>query len=146
MTGQIFPMAAALAYKRDNNWRGDFFDFLNERLDAIEKDVSMDMDKLEDITGAILRNRSEILGQLALGFVKDKFAHLLDQEFFECPHCGKLLKARRDKVKREIETLIGKLALYRPYFYCKRCKRVLTTVRNYPKMTGLKLPHTIVKT
>ena len=107
MAGQIFPMAAALAYKRDINWRGGFFDFLNERLDAIEKDVSMD--KLEDITGAILRNRSEILGQLALGFVKDKFAHLLDQEFFECRHCGKLLKARRDKVKREIETLLVNL-------------------------------------
>ena len=121
MAGQIFPMSAALDYERNNNWRSEFFDFLNDRLDAIEKDLSMD--KLEDITGAIFRNKSEILGQLALGFIKGKFAHLLDQEFFECPHCGKLLKSRKDKAKREIETLIGKFALYRPYFYCKRCKQ-----------------------
>ena len=118
MSAQIFPMDARC--HSDNDWRSEFFDFLDERLDEIDKGSIMD--QLEDITGAIFRNKSSILGHLVLGFIKKNHADLLEQEFCKCPICGKLLRAR-GKVKRSLESLVGALDLYRPYFYCDRCHK-----------------------
>ena len=79
------------------------------------------MDSLGEITGAILANRSEILGELALGFVRKRFGHLLEQELFACPQCGKQLRSRA-RHPRQLETLIGSFPLERPYFYCTACE------------------------
>lgn len=60
---QIFPVQSS-----GNTWREDVFEFLNNKLDEII--LQGDMKKIEDITGAIFQNKSEILGQLALGLIK----------------------------------------------------------------------------
>ena len=54
----------------ENSWRTEYFEFLNEKLDQIESEISMD--KIEDITNTIFQNKSEILGQMALGLIKRK--------------------------------------------------------------------------
>ena len=113
-TAQIFPIENS-----DNTWRDELFEKINGKIDQIIEQT--DMEKIDDITGAIFRNKSEILGQFALGFIKKKYNHLLNQEYCDCPLCGKRLKAWNEKVKRTIETLGGCLDLYRPYFYCKNC-------------------------
>ena len=113
-TAQLFPIENS-----DNAWRDELFEILNEKIDQIIEQT--DMEKIDDITGAIFRNKSEILGQFALGFIKKKHNHLLNQEYCECPLCGKRLKAWNKKVKRSIESLGGCLDIYRPYFYCKDC-------------------------
>jgi len=113
-TAQLFPIENS-----DNAWRDELFEILNEKIDQIIEQT--DMEKIDDITGAIFRNKSEILGQFALGFIKKKYNHLLNQEYCECPLCGKRLKAWNKKVKRSIESLGGCLDIYRPYFYCKDC-------------------------
>lgn len=117
MTSQavrIFPIENS-----HNTWRNELFEFLNEKLDQMIEEI--DMEKIDDITGAIFRNKSEILGQLSLGLIKRKYNGLLNQEHCDCPICGKSLKAWNKKVKRTIESLGGSLDLYRPYFYCKNC-------------------------
>ncbi len=112
---QVFPIENS-----DNNWRDELFEFLNDKLDQIVGQTHMD--KLEDITGAIFRNKSEILGQFVLGFIKKNYNHLLNQEYCDCPLCSKRLKAWNKKVKRTLESLAGGLDLHRPYFYCKNCR------------------------
>ena len=111
---QVFPIENS-----DNTWRDEVFEFLNEKIDQIVEETAME--KIDDITGAISRNKSEILGQLVLGLIKKNYNHLLNQEYCECPICGRRLKAWNKKVKRTIESLGGCLDLYRPYFYCKNC-------------------------
>ena len=113
-TAHLFPLENA-----DNKWRNEIFEFLNRKLDEII--LQSDMEKIEDITGAIFRNKSEILGQLALGLIKKNHSDLLNQEYCECPKCAKRLKAWNQKVKRTVESLGGCFDLYRPYFYCKAC-------------------------
>lgn len=113
-TAQLFPIENS-----DDTWRDELFESLNEKIDQIVEQT--DMEKIDDITGAIFRNKSEILGQFALGFIKKKYNHLLNQEYCDCPLCGKRLKAWNKKVKRTIESLGGRLDLYRPYFYCRNC-------------------------
>jgi len=103
----------------DNLWKNELFEYLNVRLDQITEQSPME--KIEDITGAIFRNKSEILGQFVLGFIKKNHNHLLNQEYCNCPKCNKKLKAWNKKAKRTVESLGGCFELYRPYFYCKDC-------------------------
>jgi hypothetical protein len=111
---QLFPMDNS-----DNTWRDEVFEFLNDKIDQIIE--QSDMEKIEDITGAIFQNKSEILGRLVLGLIKKNYSELLNQEYCDCPICSTRLKAWNKKVKRTIESLGGCLDLYRPYFYCKKC-------------------------
>ena len=111
---QAFPIDQSLT-----DWKDELFEALNARIDQMAEQSPME--KIEDITGLIFRNKSEILGQIALGFIKKKHNHLLNQEYCNCPKCNKELKAWNKKVKRTVESLGGRLDLYRPYFYCKDC-------------------------
>jgi len=111
---RLFPIENS-----DNTWRDEAFEHLNEQLDQMIEQI--DMEKIDDITGAIFRNKSEILGHLTLGLIKRKYSDLLTQEYCTCPICGKRLKAWNKKVKRTIESLGGNLNIHRPYFYCKNC-------------------------
>ena len=61
------------------DWKSDFLSFTSDRLEMIEKDVSMD--SMDDISKRLFQNRSEIMGQAALALVKKKFGHLLDQQY-----------------------------------------------------------------
>ena len=90
---QLFPIENS-----GNSWREELFEILNEKIDQIVK--QSDMEKIDDITGAIFGNKSEILGQFTLGFIKKKYDHLLNQQYCECRLCGKRIKAWNEKVKR----------------------------------------------
>jgi len=111
---EIFPID-----KSAGSWKDELFEFLNDRLNQIDKQSPME--KIEDITGLIFRNKSEILGQFVLAFIKKKYGHLLNQEHCKCPKCSKELKVWNKKVKRTVESLGGGFELYRPYFYCRDC-------------------------
>lgn len=102
----------------NRDWRAEYLEILNSLLNKMEGGLRME--KLWDITRAILENKSEMLGQLTLAFVQKKHGHLVEQEYCECPKCKKRLKFR-GKHKREVETHLGRFSLTRPYFYCIDC-------------------------
>jgi hypothetical protein len=78
MPVQVIPMVRVCEDACQSDWKEPYLEFLNTRLDRMEEGCPMD--SLGDITGAVLANRSEILGELALGFVRKRFGHLLEQE------------------------------------------------------------------
>ena len=99
-------------------WRLKHDEFLDDLIDKVRNDSAMT--KLEDFTGALFTNKSQILGRLVQGLIETKHGHLLDQEYCDCPKCDKSLK-RHEKRGRNIETMVGKFELIRPYFYCRDC-------------------------
>ena len=101
------------------DWKSSFISFISNRLDELESNFPME--SITDISKSLFQNRSEIMGQAALALIEKKFGHLLDQRVCECPHCHRRIKAKSEKVRREIDTVVGPVTLYRPYFYCKRC-------------------------
>ena len=111
---EVFPIDNS-----DSNWKDELFEFLNDKIDQVVGQTQME--KIEDITGAIFCNKSEILGQFVLALIKRNYSHLLSQEYCDCPLCAKRLKAWNKEVKRTLESLAGGLDLYRPYFYCRDC-------------------------
>jgi hypothetical protein len=119
MPAQVIPMVRVSEDVCQSDWREHFLDFLSTRLDLMEERCTMN--SLGDITSAILANRSGILGELALGFIRKRFGHLLEQEYCACPQCDKQLRSRA-RHKRQLEALIGGFVLERPYFYCTACE------------------------
>ena len=101
------------------NWKSNFLSFVSNRLDQIEKDDSLD--SITDISKSLFTNRSQIMGQAALALIEKKYGHLLEQQYCQCPNCNRQTKAKPGKVKRDIDTLVGPVTLYRPYFYCRPC-------------------------
>lgn len=96
-----------------------FYNFTEDLINSVENDVSMN--SLTDITSELFQKRTDLMGLLASSIIESKFSALLNQEYHECPVCRKRLKARGEKVRREILTMIGPIELFRPYFYCTKC-------------------------
>ena len=113
-----FPTVISNGVQTNKDWRAKYFEFLNDLLDKVEGKPQME--KLWDITRALVENKSDLLGQLTLGLAKMKHGDLMEQEYYDCPQCQKRLKSR-GKHKREVETHLGKFSLLRPYFYCVDC-------------------------
>ena len=113
-------MIAKSAVVVSEDWKSEFLAFVGERLDQIEKNYPME--SMDDISKSLFANRSDIMGQAALALIEKKFGHLLDQQYCQCPHCHRRIKAKSKKVKREIQILVGSVTLYRPYFYCNHCQ------------------------
>jgi len=72
------------------------------------------------ITEGIRKQREELMGTVAMEWVKKEYGSYLDQEHAECPICGKWLK-RQALCQRTLETMIGEITIHRPYFYCRVC-------------------------
>jgi len=107
-------MLAAAQQASIDDWKSSFLSFVSNRLDEIEKDYPME--SITDISKSLFQNRSQIMGQGALAFIEKKFGHLLDQQYCECPICNRRIKAKSEKVRRKIDTVVGPVTLYRPYF------------------------------
>lgn len=103
-----------------DDWKADFLSVVSERLEQIEKDNQME--SLDDISRSLFRNRSDIMEQAAIALIQKKFGYLLGQEYCQCPHCQRRIKAKDKKMKREVQIAIGSVTLYRPYFYCHHCR------------------------
>ena len=56
----------------------------------------------DDISKALFEKRFDIMGQAAQALIEKKYGHLLDQEYCKCPHCHKNVKAKSEKVRREV--------------------------------------------
>lgn len=91
-------------------------------LDALEEAMKEEPPSLEVLTRAVWARRQELTAQVTEVLVRQRHAQALGQKNAPCPHCGRLLPAR-GLVSRTVETLVGEVALERPYFYCLECKQ-----------------------
>lgn len=91
-------------------------------LDSLEEAVREGPSSLEVLARAVLTSRQELTAQVTEALVRQRHAEALEQKNAPCPHCGRLLPAR-GLVSRTVETLVGEVAVERPYFYCLKCKQ-----------------------
>ena len=97
-------MVPNIAIVASENWKADFLAFISERMDQIDGDPQMV--SMDDISKSLFSNRSDIMGQMALTLIERKYSHLLDQQYSPCPHCNRQIKAKPEKVKRKIKTMV----------------------------------------
>jgi hypothetical protein len=91
-------------------------------LDILEETVKEEAPSLEVLARAVFARRQELTGMVTAALVKQRHRQALEQKTTPCPHCGRLLQARA-LGPRTVETLVGEVALERPYFYCAQCER-----------------------
>jgi hypothetical protein len=99
---------------------------LHERFDRwlnqVEERVTEERPTLEQLTQEIFATRQDLTGMVAEALVGQAYAETLEQQTMPCPHCGRILSARRSP-DRTVETMVGAVSLTRPYFYCVRCQK-----------------------
>jgi hypothetical protein len=91
-------------------------------LDTLEDTMKEEPPSLDGLVKSVLARRQELTAQVTEALVRRRHAQALGQKNAPCPHCGRLLPAR-GLVSRTVETLVGEVALERPYFYCLECKQ-----------------------
>ena len=77
---------------------------------------------LLSLTEAVRQERAALTGAMVGAYVEKGYGGYLHQEYAPCPVCGVLVKARPAR-SRTVETLIGRITLQRPYFYCAACAK-----------------------
>lgn len=114
----------SLAAVREKKQRAEFRQHLHERfdqwLDTLEKQVREPNPTLEQITRVVWQARQELTGSLTEALVQHRYGTEHAQRRAPCPQCGRVVAARA-VVSRTVETLVGSVALDRPYFYCVPC-------------------------
>jgi len=106
--------------KSNNSELREYFEFLTNLLEEIK---SENLGNLENITEKIFAKKSIILGKLTECIIKDKYSKELSKTNNKCSSCGKNLNRSGKGVKRTVETMVGRIEICRPYFYCRQCKR-----------------------
>lgn len=94
---------------------------IDEWLDKVEAGMNEEKPTLEQITGEVFRLRQELTQQLTEALIDEHYQPEQAQAVDQCPECGQRLRARAC-VERSVETLVGRVKLKRPYFYCEGCK------------------------
>ena len=56
------------------NWPVEYDDLLDDFINSVGNDTAMS--ELEDITGAVFRNKSKLLGQLVAGLIETKYGQV----------------------------------------------------------------------
>jgi len=89
-------------------------------LDAVEERVPEKTPTLEELTQEVFALRQELTGMITEVLIERAYSEALEQETMPCPYCGRLLRDRVS-VNRTVETMVGRVSLTRPYFYCIQC-------------------------
>ena len=114
----------SLAEAREQRQRAELRRQLHERfeqwLDTLEEHVKEPKPALEQITRAVWEVRQELTGSLTEALLEQCYRPEQEQRSAPCPQCGRLVAARA-VVSRTLETLVGRVEVDRPYFYCVPC-------------------------
>ena len=130
------PVVALQEYQRARAWsetRQRLRERFEQWLDEVEARVSEEGASLEEIVQAAFETRDELTGMEAESLIESRHADALEQMTMSCPECGRTVRARAAPT-RTVETMVGKVSLRRPYFYCVKCGRGY-----YPLDEALKL-------
>jgi hypothetical protein len=74
-----------------------------------------------EITEDFRQRRREMAPSCIGAAVGALHPHLAEQEWADCPRCGRALRRKRFDPK-EVSTLEGRFQVLRPYFHCRHCR------------------------
>ena len=89
-------------------------------LDELETQLPESKPTLARVSETIWALRQPLTAGVAQTIVEHTHQEERDRQHLSCPQCERLLKAR-PAVPRTAQTLIGDIAVHRPYFYCHSC-------------------------
>ena len=103
-----------------DRWRQAGYAAVNKLVDQIKDHV--EGKDVEDISNHLREGGKIITAAIFEQMINSLGKEELEAKIHACPECNKTLKSPRN-MRRSIDTQHGRIALQRPYFYCKPCHR-----------------------
>ena len=118
---EVIALDEVRARKHWTTLRQRVHERFDQWLDQLETALPEGEPTLGQVSATIWALRQQLTGGVAETIVHH--SHLEEQQrpSWACPTCAHLLSAR-GPVPRCVETLVGAVALARPYFYCQGCR------------------------
>jgi hypothetical protein len=101
-------------------WREAGYAAIDRLIDTVENQI--EGKDVEDLSHLLREEGKNVTAAVFEQIINSIGKEELAAKSCLCPECGKTLKSPRN-MRRTIETRHGKIALQRPYFYCKPCHR-----------------------
>jgi len=99
-----------VVYKAADKWLEKFRDFFEKETPPT----------LSEISKRFTETRHLFLEACFQGLVEQLAQEGLNQEYADCPKCGRRIRMKRIE-RKEISIMHGKITISRPYFYCRGC-------------------------
>jgi len=113
----VISLTAVRERKQRAECRPQLHERFEQWLDTLEEQVKEPNPTLAQITRAVWQARQELTGSLAEALVEQRYRTEHEQRNAPCPQCGRLVAAR-GVVSRTLATVVGAVALRRPYCSC----------------------------
>lgn len=114
-------LASGVTLSDKEAWRKAGYAAIDRMVEFLSATIS-GADDFEKISLMLEQPAKEVTAAVFGGILDSLAKDELKATSCPCPECGKLLRSPRN-LRRSLDTQYGRIAVQRPYFYCKPCNR-----------------------
>ena len=119
---EVISLDEVRASKQWASLRQQLHDYFDQWLDDLQAQLPEPETTLEQITETVWALRQDLTGSLTEAIVDHAHHFESMRKELVCPTCQRILMTR-PLVPRTVETMVGRVRLERPYFYCRVCQQ-----------------------
>jgi len=121
---EVISFEEVRASKQWSTLRHQLHERFDQWLDTLAQTWHEPPAMLSEVTATVWALRQQLTGGITETSVAHAHAGERQRQQASCPRCARVLKVQ-DHVGRTVETMVGPVALERPYFYCRSCREGL---------------------
>jgi hypothetical protein len=118
---EVISLEEVRARKHWDTLRQNLHERFDQWLDTLEQQWHEPPSTLSEVTAAVWDLRQQLTGGITETIVAQAHEGERQRTQARCPRCTRVLKVQ-EHVWRTVETMVGPVALERPYFYCRACR------------------------
>ena len=118
---EVISLDEMRASKQWASLRQQLHDYFDLWLDDLQAQLPEPETTLDQITETVWALRQDLTGSLTAAIVEHAHRFEYMRQDIVCEICQRMLSTR-PLVSRTVETMVGRVRLERPYFYCRVCK------------------------
>jgi Uncharacterised protein family (UPF0236) len=118
---EVISLDEVRASKQWASLRQQLHDYFDQWLDALQAQLPEPETTLEQITERVWALRQDLTGSLTEAIVDHAHRFEFIRQDMVCKTC-QCMVTTRPLVSRTVDTMVGRVRLERPYFYCRVCK------------------------
>jgi hypothetical protein len=118
---EVISLDEMRASKQWASLRQQLHDYFDLWLDDLQAQLPEPETTLDQITETVWALRQDLTGSLTAAIVEHAHRFEYMRQDIVCEICQRMLTTR-PLVSRTVETMVGRVRLERPYFYCRVCK------------------------
>ena len=118
---EVIAFEEVRARKQWDTLRHQLHERFDQWLDTLETQWHEPPSTLPEVTATVWALRQQLTGGITETIVQQAHEGERQRTQARCPKCTRVLKVQ-EHVGRMVETMVGPVALERPYFYCRACR------------------------